>query len=308
MLRFLLQRLFGAIITLWVIVTLCFFLMRLAPGGPFDMERTLPKDVLQNIEHKYHLDDPLLKQYGRYMGDILLHGDLGPSYKYADRSVNDFIADGLPVTLQLGGLALCVAIGLGISMGLFAALHHNSRWDYGAMGIAIVGVSVPNFVVGPLLQLVFGLKLGWLPIAGWQSWSSYLLPSITLAVIYAASIARLTRGGMLEMVGQDFIRTARAKGLRERVVVLRHMIRGGLLPVISYLGPAVAFMLSGSLVVEKIFNLPGLGRHFVQSALNRDYTVTLGLVIFFSALIMVLNLLVDILYIVIDPRMRESAR
>ncbi len=306
MLRIVLQRLLGAIATLWVIVTLCFFLIRLAPGGPFDLERTLPSDVLHNIEHKYHLDEPLLQQYWRYMSGIALHGDLGPSFKFADRSVNDFIAEGLPVTMGLGGLALLIAVGFGIGIGLIAALHHNTRWDYVAMGLAVVGVSVPNFVVGPVLQLIFGLKLGWLPIAGWNGWPSFFLPAVTLAVIYTASIARLTRGGMLEMVSQDFIRTARAKGLRERVVVLRHMIRGGLLPVISYLGPAVAFMLSGSLVVEKIFNIPGLGRHFVHSALNRDYTVTLGLVIFFSALIMALNLLVDLAYLFIDPRLRES--
>jgi oligopeptide transport system permease protein len=307
MLRFLAQRLAGSVIVMWMIVTMSFFLLRLAPGGPFDLERTLPADVMRNIEAKYHLDEPLIQQYGRYVSDIILHGDLGPSYKYADRSVNDFIAEGVPITVQLGFFALMVALIIGISMGMIAALRQNSRWDYAAMGLAIVGVSVPNFVIGPVLQLVFGLELRWLPIAGWDGFSYYILPSITLGSIYAASIARLTRGGMLEIIGQDYIRTARAKGLSERIIIVRHMIRGGLLPVVSYLGPAVAFLLSGSLVVEKIFNIPGLGRHFVQSALNRDYTVTLGTVIFLSALILVCNLLVDIVYLAVDPRMRENA-
>ncbi len=306
MLRILVQRILGNVLVIWVILTLAFFLMRLAPGGPFDTERAMLPDIKRNIEKKYHLDESLPRQYLRYVGDIVLHGDLGPSFKYPDRSVNDFIADGLPVTLQLGALSLLVAIGVGLSMGLLASLHQNTAWDYGAMGLAIIGVSVPSFVLGPLLQLIFGLKLGWLKVAGWDSWQSYVLPSIALGCAYAASIARLTRGGMLEVVGLDYIRTARAKGLSDRVVLMRHMLRGGLLPVVSYLGPATAFLLSGSLVVEKIFNIPGLGRHFVQSAINRDYTVTLGLVIFFSGLILLCNLLVDLAYVMIDPRMRKS--
>ncbi|MBI2346627.1 MAG: ABC transporter permease subunit [Deltaproteobacteria bacterium] len=306
MLVFLVQRLFGVVATIWVITTCAFFLMRLAPGGPFDLERSLPPDILRNIERKYHLDEPLIAQYIRYVTDIVVRGDLGPSYKYSDRSVNDFIRDGLPVTLQLGFFALCVAVAIGLTMGLTASLCHNTRWDYAAMGAAILGVSIPDFVLGPLCQLFFGLKMRWLPVAGWEGFSSYLLPSITLGSMYAASIARLTRGGMLEVMHQDYIRTARAKGLTERLVVLRHMIRGGLLPVVTYLGPATAFLLSGSMVIEKIFNIPGLGRHFVQSALNRDYTVCLGMVIFYSALILVCNLLVDLAYLVIDPRMRKQ--
>lgn len=304
--KFILQRLIGTCGTIWVIMTMSFFLMRMAPGGPFDLERALPEDVLKNVQAKYHLDEPLLQQYWRYTSDIVLHGDLGPSYKYSDRRVNDFIAEGLPVTLRLGSYALGVALVIGLGMGIIAALKHNSRWDYAAMGLALAGVSIPNFVLGPILQLVFGLKFGWFKVAGWDGWDYHILPALTLGCLYAASIARLTRGGMLEVIGQDYIRTARAKGLRERVVVLRHMIRGGLLPVVSYLGPATAFILSGSLVVEKIFNIPGLGRHFIQSALNRDYTVTLGMVIFFSALILLCNLLVDVAYVLIDPRMRKS--
>lgn len=306
MLRFITQRIIGTLITIWIITSIAFFLMRMAPGGPFDMERKLPADVQANIERKYHLDESLPEQYVRYVTDIFFRGDLGPSYKYPDRTVNELIKEGLPATLQLGIISLLFAMFVGISMGLLASLHQNTRLDYAAMGIAIVGVSIPNFVVGPLLQLIFGIKLQWLPVAGWTGGLSYILPAFTLGSIYAASIARLTRGGMLEIIRQDFIRTARAKGLQERVVILRHMLRGGLLPVLSYLGPATAFILSGSLVVEKIFNIPGLGRHFVESALNRDYTVTLGLVIFFSALILLCNLAVDILYTFVDPRMRRA--
>ncbi len=306
MLRFLLQRLVGVLLVLWVIITLSFFLMRCAPGGPFDLEKPLQPDIRINIEKKYHLNEPLPAQYFRYVTDIILHGDLGPSYRYSDRSVNDFIREGLPYTMQLGFFALMVALTIGLSMGLAAALRHNTRWDYLAMAFAILGVSIPDFVLGPLLQLLFGIHLKWFPIAGWEGFRYFILPSVTLGSYYAASIARLTRGGMLEVTLQDYIRTARAKGLSEPVVVLRHMIRGGIIPVITYLGPATAFLLSGSLVVEKIFQIPGLGRHFVNSALNRDYTVALGMVIFFSALILVFNLAVDLLYLVVDPRMRKK--
>lgn len=306
MLTFFLQRLLGSLFVMWVIMTLSFFLMRMAPGGPFDLERALPADVMKNIEAKYHLDEPLHMQYVRYVKDIVIHGDLGPSYKYSDRSVNDFIAEGLPVTIRLGFYALAVAVLIGVSMGMLAALRHNTAVDYTAMGFAIVGVSIPNFVLGPILQLTFALHFGWLKVAGWDGWQYYILPALTLGMSYAASIARLARGGMLEVIGQDYIRTARAKGLRELTIVWRHMVRGGLLPVLSYMGPATAFLLSGSLVVEKIFNIPGLGRHLIQSALNRDYTVTLGLVIFISALVLFFNLLVDLMYQVVDPRMRKN--
>lgn len=306
MFRFLLQRFLGALLVIWVIMTLSFFLMRLAPGGPFDLERPLNPDIRHNIEKKYRLDQPLVAQYRSYIKDIIIHGDLGPSYRYSDRSVNDFIKEGLPVTLQLGFFALLVALSIGLGMGLLASLHHNTRWDYLAMAFAIVGVSIPDFVLGPLLQLLFGLHLRWFPVAGWEGARTFFLPAITLGSMYAASIARLTRGGMLEILSQDYIRTARAKGLKERVIVLRHMLRGGLLPVVSYLGPATAFLLSGSLVVEKIFNIHGLGRHFVNSALNRDYTVALGMVIFYSGLILFFNLMVDMLYLVMDPRIRRK--
>jgi oligopeptide transport system permease protein len=304
--RFLVQRLLGIVIVVWVIMTVAFFMMRLAPGGPFDQERSLPPDILKNIEAKYHFNEPLWKQYVRYVGDIVLHGDLGPSYKYSDRSVNEFIKEGLPVTLTLGLYALLFACMVGIGTGVMSALEHNTRWDYAAMGLAILGVSIPDFVLGPLLQLFFGIKLHWFPVAGWDGLSFYVLPAVTLGSMYAASIARLTRGGMLEITRQDYVRTAYAKGLPKRLVVVRHMLRGGLIPVLTYLGPATAHLLTGSLVIEKIFNIPGLGRHFVNSALNRDYTVALGMVIFYSTLILFFNFLVDVLYSVIDPRVRES--
>jgi oligopeptide transport system permease protein len=304
--RFLFQRLIGIVIVVWVIMTVSFFMIHIAPGGPFDMDRSLPPDILKNIEEKYHLNEPLWKQYTRYVGDIVLHGDLGPSYKYADRSVNEFIKEGLPVTLTLGAYALFFACLIGITSGVLSSLRHNTRWDYAAMGLAILGVSIPDFVLGPLLQLFFGLKLRLFPVAGWEGLSYYVLPAVTLGSMYAASIARLTRGGMLEITRQDYIRTARAKGLPAWLIVMRHMLRGGLIPVLTYLGPATASILSGSLVIEKIFNIPGLGRHFVNSALNRDYTVTLGMVIFYSTLILLCNFVVDILYSVFDPRVRNT--
>lgn len=304
--RFILKRLVGGVVTILVIITLTFFLMRIAPGGPFDQERALPPDIMRNIEAKYHLNEPLIQQYWRYLSGVVFHFDLGPSYKYPDRSVNEFIAQGAPVTMRLGVYAMAVAVVVGVLTGLIAALNHNSRYDYIAMALAMLGVSIPNFVLAPLCQLLFGIKLEILPVAGWDSYAHYVLPSITLGLLYAASIARLTRGGMLEITRQDFIRTARAKGLREWVIVLRHMIRGGLLPVVSYLGPAAAFLFSGSLVIEKIFDIPGLGRHFINSAINRDYTMALGMVVFFSVLIICLNMAVDIAYIFIDPRMRDK--
>ena len=304
MLGYILRRILGALFVVFMITTFSFFMIRIAPGGPFDNEKNIPKEIQRNIEKKYHLDEPLYQQYGRYISGILFHLDLGPSYKYPNRDVNEFIALGFPVSSTLALFAMIYAAFLGMTTGVLAALKQNTRWDYVAMAMAMIGVSIPDFVLGPLFQLFFGLKLGWLPIAGWDEPAHYVLPTIALGSIYAASISRLTRGGMLEVIRQDFVRTARAKGLSERIVIFRHMIKGGLLPVVSYLGPAMAFMMSGSIVVEKIFDIPGLGRHFVQSALNRDYTLTLGLTIFFSALILSFNLIVDIAYTFLDPRVK----
>jgi oligopeptide transport system permease protein len=299
--RHLAGRLAGLPPILLVIVTVSFFVMRIAPGGPFDLERTLPEAVRANVEARYHLDEPLARQYVRYLGDVL-RGDLGPSFRYPDRTVTELIGLGIPVSLTLGVCALLFALLLGGAAGILAALRHNRLVDYLTMSLALGGVSIPNFVLGPLLILVFALWLGWLPVAGWGSWRHLVLPAVTLGVLYTAYIARLSRAGMLEVLFQDFVRTARAKGVRESVVVLRHALPSAVLPVVSYLGPAAAGALTGSVVVETIFGIPGIGRYFVQSALNRDYTMVLGTVIVFSALLVVFNLIVDLLYAWLDPR------
>ena len=303
MLGYILRRLAGFLPVLFVIVSLSFFMMRLAPGGPFDQERALPDQVRANIEARYHLDEPLWRQYLRYLGDVT-RGDLGPSFRYPDRSVNELLSYGFPVSLTLGLCALGVALALGGTAGVLAGLKRNGLVDYLTMSFALCGVSVPNFVLGPILMLVFALGLGWLPVAGWGTWHHLILPSLTLGTFYAAYVARLTRAGMLEIIGQDFIRTACAKGLREATVVLRHALPGAILPVVTYLGPASAAVLTGSVVVETIFSIPGIGRYFVGSALNRDYTMVLGTVVFYSVLLLVFNLIVDVLYAYLDPRVQ----
>jgi len=302
-LGYILRRVTGFFPVLFVIVSLSFFMMRLAPGGPFDQERALPEQVRANIEARYHLDEPLWRQYLRYLGDVA-QGDLGPSFRYPDRSVNELLNLGFPVSLTLGLCALGVALTLGGTAGVLAGLRRNGLVDYLTMSFALGGVSVPNFVLGPILMLIFALGLGWLPVAGWGSWRHLILPSITLGTFYAAYVARLTRAGMLEVIGQDFIRTARAKGLREATVVLRHALPGAILPVVTYLGPASAAVLTGSVVVETIFSIPGIGRYFVSSALNRDYTMVLGTGVFYSVLLLLFNLIVDVLYAYLDPRVQ----
>ncbi len=301
MARYLAGRLAGLPPVLLAIVTASFFVMRLAPGGPFDMERALPAEVRANIEAKYHLDEPLVRQYVRYLGDVL-RGDLGPSFRYPDRTVAELIGLGFPVSVTLGACALGFALLAGGAAGIVAALRHNRLADYLTMSLALGGVSIPNFVLGPLLILAFALRLGWLPVAGWGSWRHLVLPTLTLGVFYMAYVARLARAGMLEAIVQDFVRTARAKGLREAAVVLRHALPSAVLPVLSYLGPAAAGALTGSVVVETIFGIPGIGRYFVTSALNRDYTMVLGTVIFYSSLLVCFNLAVDVLYAWLDPR------
>ncbi len=301
MARYLAGRLAGLPPVLLVIVTASFFVMRLAPGGPFDMERALPAEVRANIEAKYHLDEPLVRQYVRYLGDVL-RGDLGPSFRYPDRTVAELIGLGFPVSVTLGACALGFALLAGGAAGIVAALRHNRLADYLTMSLALGGVSIPNFVLGPLLILAFALRLGWLPVAGWGSWRHLVLPTLTLGVFYMAYVARLARAGMLEAIVQDFVRTARAKGVREAAVVLRHALPSAVLPVLSYLGPAAAGALTGSVVVETIFGIPGIGRYFVTSALNRDYTMVLGTVIFYSSLLVCFNLAVDVLYAWLDPR------
>ena len=303
---FIIRRLFGLIPTLLIIVTLSFFLIRLAPGSPFSDERAVPPEVKADLEAKYGLDQPLWAQYFRYVGN-LLRGDLGLSMKYPQRSVNEIIALGFPVTLTLASVALVWALLLGITAGIVGAVRQNTVWDYGAMTAAMVGISVPTFVLGPLMVLLLSLTLYWFPPAGWGTWRHIILPGITLGTIRAAYIARLTRGGMLEVVRADYIRTARAKGLRESLVIQRHMLKGGLLPVVTYLGPAIAFMMVGSVVVEKIFNTPGIGPYFVDAAFNRDYFLVMGIVVLESVFLLLMNLLVDIAYGFLDPRIRYES-
>jgi oligopeptide transport system permease protein len=305
MLRYFLIRLAGAVPTLFIIVTLSFFLIRAAPGGPFDQEQTLPPEIMANLESAYGLNQPILTQYGRYLR-ALAHGDFGPSFKYKDFSVTELIGQGFPVTFELGTIAVVLALILGIPIGTFAALHRNSAADYAAMSLAVVGIAIPTFVVLPFLGLLFGIYLHWLPVAGWEPGSirHLVLPVIALALPPLAVIARLVRASMLELLGSPFIRTAIAKGLPLRTVILRHAMRPALLPVASFLVPAVASIMTGSLVVESIAGLPGIGRYMVQGALNRDYTLVLGMVIIYSTLLILMGLLVDLLYAWLDPRVR----
>jgi oligopeptide transport system permease protein len=301
--RYIARRVAGFFPVLFVIVSVSFFIMRLAPGGPFDQDRALPAQVRANVEARYHLDEPLWQQYFRYLRDVL-RADLGPSFRYPDRTVNELLGLGFPVSLTLGVSALMVAVCLGGTAGLLAGMRRNSLMDYCTMSCALFGVSIPNFVLGPILMLVFALGLGWLPVAGWGTWRHLVLPSFTLGTFYAAYVARLTRAGMLEVIGQDFIRTARAKGLREATIVMRHALPSAVLPVVTYLGPASAAVLTGSVVVETVFSVPGIGRYFVGSALNRDYTMVLGTVLSYSVLLLGLNLVVDVLYAYLDPRVQ----
>ena len=306
MLRYTLLRLLGAIPTLLLVIILAFLMVHAAPGGPFDDERVLPAENAAAIEAAYHLDEPLPQQFGRYLVG-LLHGDLGPSYRYVDYSVAELIGTGFPLSLQIGVLAMLLALLLGISSGTIAALRQGALLDRVVMSFAMTGISIPVFVVAPVLVLLLAVKLHWLP-AGWSGTSGmakYVLPVITLALPQIAYIARLTRASMIDVLGRDFIRTARAQGLGTKTIIRVHALKPAMLPVLSYMGPAIAAVLTGSVVVEEVFGIPGLGQFFVRGALNRDYTLVLGIVIFYATLIISLNLLVDILYGVIDPRVRQ---
>ena len=303
MLRFALRRLLQTIPVMFCIVTATFFMVRFVPGGPFTAEKAIPPEILRNLEAHYGLDQPLWRQYATYLGK-LARGDLGPSFKYTNRSVNEIIGDKLPVSLELGGWALLVALSLGLPLGVLAAVRRNTWLDYVCSGIGMAGVCIPTFVMGPLLALTFGIYLRWLNVSGWYVPADRVLPALTLGFVYAAYIMRLTRGGMLEVLHQDFIRTARAKGASEARIVFRHALRGGLLPVVSFLGPAIAGILTGSFVIETIFQIPGLGREFVTSAFNRDYTLVLGTVILYAGLIVVLNLVVDVVQVWLNPRLK----
>jgi len=305
LLRYTLLRIFGAIPTLLLVIALAFLMVHAAPGGPFDDERVLPADVEANIAAAYHLDDPLPTQFLRYLGG-LVKGDLGPSYRYRDHTVAELIGSAFPLSLKLGAMAMALALIIGVAAGTEAALREGTRIDRVVMGFSMTGISIPVFVIAPVLVLLFAVKLQWLP-AGWSGASGmgrYVLPVITLALPQIAYIARLTRASMIDVLGRDFIRTARAQGLGTRTVIRVHALKPAMLPVLSYLGPAIAAILTGSVVVEEIFGIPGLGQFFVRGALNRDYTLVLGIVVFYATLIISLNLLVDILYGAIDPRVR----
>jgi oligopeptide transport system permease protein len=315
MLTYTLKRLVGAIPTLFVIITLAFFVMRVAPGGPFDSQRKLPPEIEHNIAAAYHLDQPVYVQYGLYL-EHLAHFDMGPSYRTHDFTVSQLIAQGFPVSARLGLSSMAIAIVLGISLGTFAALRQNSMADHGVMSLAMIGITIPTFVTAPILTLflgIYGINLfGFnllLPVGGWNNGAlaNMVLPVTVLALPQIAVIARLVRASMVEVLRTNYVLTARAKGLSARVVVVRHALRSALLPVVSYIGPAFATLLTGSLVVERIFGIPGIGRYFVEGAANRDYTLVLGVVICYAALIICLNLVADILYAVLDPRVRYTA-
>ena len=303
MFRFIVRRLLQTIPVLFVIITATFFMVRFVPGGPFTSEKALPPEILKNLEAHYGLDQPLWRQYLRYLGRIA-HGDLGPSFKSPDRTVNEIIADKLPVSLELGGWSMLIALGLGLPLGVVAAVKKNSPLDYVCSAFGMIGICVPTFVLGPLLALSLGVYLRWFHVSGWEYPEDRILPGVTLGFVYAGYIMRLTRGGMLEVLSQDYIRTARAKGASEARTVLRHALRGGLLPVVTFLGPAVAGILTGSFVIETVFQIPGLGREFVNSAFSRDYTLVLGTVILYASLIVVCNLAVDIAQVWLNPKLK----
>ncbi|MEM6649741.1 MAG: ABC transporter permease subunit [Pseudomonadota bacterium] len=303
MLNYTLKRLLTMIPTLLVVITLTFFLMRVAPGGPFDEERPLAPAVLENIRASYGLDKPLIEQYWTYMGN-LIQGDLGPSFVYRDKRVHEVLGEGLPISMTLGGTALFLALCIGVLLGTVAALNQNKRTDYLIVSFATFGITTPSFVLAPILTLIFALTFNLLPATGWGTPQQMVLPVLSLALPQIAIITRLMRGSMLEALRSDHVRTARAYGLPLTSVVGKHAMRSALLPVLSYVGPAAAALLTGSIVVEQIFNLPGIGRYFVSSALNRDYTMVMGTVIIISTLILIFNLIVDLLYAVLDPRVR----
>jgi oligopeptide transport system permease protein len=306
-LRYSVARLLGAIPTLLILITLAFFMIRAAPGGPFDAEKQLPAEIEANLRAAYHLDEPLVQQFGRYVWN-LSRGDFGPSFQYKDYSVTELIAAGFPVSLRLGASAMLLALLFGVTAGTLAALKQNSRSDHAVMVVSMTGISIPNFVMAPLLILLFAVHLRWLPAGGiGDGGLRYLvLPVISLALSQVAYIARLTRGSMIEVLRSNFVRTARAQGLPERAVILRHALKPALLPVVSYLGPATAAVITGSVVIEQIFGVPGLGRYFVQGALNRDYTLVMGVVVFYGTLIILLNFLVDLVYAWLDPKVKYA--
>ncbi len=307
MLNYAFRRLLSTIPVLWIAITACFFILRLAPGGPFDGDRPLPEAIKQNLAAHYNLDKPLVEQYLIYVGK-LLQGDLGPSFINQDFTVAEQLLVGLPYTLIVGGIAFVSSIVLGVLAGILGTLYRNRFPDYLIAAVVLLGLVVPNFLLAPIFQLVFGLKLEWLPVGGWGGGtvSHLVLPVVVLALPHVARISRLTRGAMIDVMHSNYIRTARSKGLSSRKIIWRHALKPTMTPVVSYLGPAASYLLTGSLVVETIFGLPGIGRYFINAALNRDYGMVLGTVVFYMLLIVVLNLIVDILYAWLDPRVRAQ--
>lgn len=306
MIRYFIGRLLQAIPVIFIVITATFFMVRAAPGGPFDAEKALPPEVIERLNERYNLDSPLYEQYFDYLKHVA-QGDFGPSFRYTNRTVTEMIASGLPITFELAIYAIIIALVVGICAGMLAAIKPNSAQDYIPMSLAMTGICMPSFLLGPLLVLIFGIWLQWLPVSGWgYSPGDKILPAITLGSTYAAYIARLTRGGMLEILSQDYIRTAKAKGLPTSKIIFRHALRGGLSPVVAFLGPAIAGLLAGSFVVETIFQIPGLGRFYVQAAFNRDYTMILGTTILLSCLIVLLNVLSDMLAVWLNPRLATS--
>lgn len=303
--RYLLRRFAFALIVLWAVVSATFLLVRLAPGGPFDGERRLPPAVEANLRAAYHLDEPLAVQYARYLG-MLARGDLGPSFRQKDFSVNELIAQGLPISLTVGGLAFAVALLAGVSFGAFAALAPESPRDRALVAFATLALALPPIVVAPALVLVFAVALGWFPAGGFETPTHYVLPVLALALPYAAAFARLARGSVAETLAKPHVLTARAKGLPKRRILLRHVLPSALIPAVSFAGPAAAALLAGSVVIEEVFSLPGLGRYFTQGALNRDYTLVTGAVVVYAALVLLFNLLADLLYAQLDPRIRHA--
>ena len=303
MLRFIAIRVAQAIPVLLIISMVTFAMIKAVPGGPFDKEKKVPEEVERALNEYYHLDEPAVTQYFIWLGNVA-KGDLGPSTKYPNRSVNEIIGAAFPISLRLGIMGIGIALTLGLLAGVVASMRPNTALDYIPMSFAMIGICVPRFVVGPLLMLMFAINWEWYNASGWFFWSDRVLPALTLGIFYAAYVARLTLGGMLEVLGQDYIRTARAKGAGEARVILRHALRGGIRPVVSYFGPAMANLLAGSFIVEKIFAIPGLGTFFITSISNRDQTMILGTVLFYSALIITLNLIADIVLIWLNPKLR----
>jgi oligopeptide transport system permease protein len=309
MIKIIVGRLLQLVPVLWILLTLTFFLSKVVPGGPFSAERQATPEVIAKLNEYYGLDKPLWQQYLSYLSRVVRF-DFGPSYTYQTDSVNEVIARAFPISLQIGSLAFCIALVLGVTAGVIAAVNKNKLWDYLPMSLAMAGICVPTFVMGPILALTFGLGLKLAPVSGWYG-LNYLplhpmvMPALTLGLFYAAYVARLTRGGMLEVLNQDFIRTARAKGVPDHQIIFKHAMRGGLLPIVAFLGPTFAGLISGSFVVEKVFNVPGLGQEFIKSVFNRDYPLILGTVVFFGALIVLFNLVSDVLQALMDPRTRK---